>query len=268
MKRRWSPIHCRQGWSRASSTANAPFTVGSGRLFFSRSWSSTSDGLSPTTQNCSAACSRSESGRSQSGSGMAAAVPNRNSGNTSPSEVCWCAMCNKTWRNQYIQYEHQPGLKFAIYFLMSVSHNILWYLSSVFLIASLSLWISRWIVQAMKHELKIRAGDMPPQDIYQLSPSDIKQLLLDVLQPQHTGRYSSNTQSLSQELSTLSHPLHLTDLPLKTPSLYLNAFTHIIFLALIILSSALSCLRLYLFICLCRNPISPWGIIKVLSYLV
>ncbi|KAM9861180.1 phosphorylase b kinase regulatory subunit beta [Aulostomus maculatus] len=45
-----------------------------------------------------------------------------------------------------------------------------------------------WIVQAMKQELKIRAGDMSPQDIYQLSPSDIKQLLLDVLQPQHTGR--------------------------------------------------------------------------------
>lgn len=55
--------------------------------------------------------------------------------------------------------------------------------------------ISRWIVQAMKHELKISAGDMPPQDIYQLSPGDIKQLLLDVLQPQHTGRYSSNTRS-------------------------------------------------------------------------
>ncbi|XP_062327802.1 phosphorylase b kinase regulatory subunit beta [Osmerus eperlanus] len=45
-----------------------------------------------------------------------------------------------------------------------------------------------WIVQAMKHELEIRAGDMPPQDIYQMSPSDVKQLLLDVLQPQHTGR--------------------------------------------------------------------------------
>ncbi|CAL8349542.1 unnamed protein product [Merluccius merluccius] len=41
-----------------------------------------------------------------------------------------------------------------------------------------------WIVQAMKHELQIRAGDMPSQDIYQLSPSDVKQLLLDVLQPQ------------------------------------------------------------------------------------
>ncbi|XP_039549380.1 phosphorylase b kinase regulatory subunit beta isoform X2 [Pimephales promelas] len=45
-----------------------------------------------------------------------------------------------------------------------------------------------WIVQAMKHELKIRAGDMPPQDIYQMSPSDVKQLLLDVLQPQQNGR--------------------------------------------------------------------------------
>ncbi len=40
----------------------------------------------------------------------------------------------------------------------------------------------------MKHELKIRAGDMPPRDIYQMSPSDVKQLLLDVLQPQQTGR--------------------------------------------------------------------------------
>lgn len=54
---------------------------------------------------------------------------------------------------------------------------------------------SRWIVQAMKHELKIRAGDMPPQDIHQLSPSDIKQLLLDVLQPQHTGRYLQHVHS-------------------------------------------------------------------------
>lgn len=42
----------------------------------------------------------------------------------------------------------------------------------------------------MKHELQIRAGDLPPQDIHQLSPSDIKQLLLDVLQPQHTARSS------------------------------------------------------------------------------
>uniref|UniRef100_A0A0E9SFD9 Uncharacterized protein n=1 Tax=Anguilla anguilla TaxID=7936 RepID=A0A0E9SFD9_ANGAN len=49
------------------------------------------------------------------------------------------------------------------------------------------LWCS-WIVQAMKHELKIRAGDLPPRDIFQLSPSEVKQLLLDVLKPEQTGR--------------------------------------------------------------------------------
>lgn len=58
-----------------------------------------------------------------------------------------------------------------------------------------------WIVQAMKHELKIVAGDMPPQDIYQLSPSDIKQLLLDVLQPQHTGRSWLNKRQIDGSLN-------------------------------------------------------------------
>uniref|UniRef100_A0AAQ5XDK3 Phosphorylase b kinase regulatory subunit n=1 Tax=Amphiprion ocellaris TaxID=80972 RepID=A0AAQ5XDK3_AMPOC len=58
-----------------------------------------------------------------------------------------------------------------------------------------------WIVQAMKHELKIRAGDMPPQDIYQLSPGDIKQLLLDVLQPQHTGRSWLNRRQIDGSLN-------------------------------------------------------------------
>ncbi|KAM4602874.1 phosphorylase b kinase regulatory subunit beta isoform 1-T1 [Polymixia lowei] len=58
-----------------------------------------------------------------------------------------------------------------------------------------------WIVQAMKHELKIRAGDMPPQDIYQLSPSDVKQLLLDVLQPQHTGRSWLNRRQIDGSLN-------------------------------------------------------------------
>lgn len=58
-----------------------------------------------------------------------------------------------------------------------------------------------WIVQAMKHELKIRAGDMPPQDIYQLSPSDIKQLLLDVLQPQHTARSWLNRRQIDGSLN-------------------------------------------------------------------
>ncbi|XP_029281033.1 phosphorylase b kinase regulatory subunit beta [Cottoperca gobio] len=58
-----------------------------------------------------------------------------------------------------------------------------------------------WIVQAMKHELKIGAGDMPPQDIYQLSPSDIKQLLLDVLQPQHTSRSWLNRRQIDGSLN-------------------------------------------------------------------
>ncbi|KAM7423631.1 hypothetical protein PAMA_000130 [Pampus argenteus] len=58
-----------------------------------------------------------------------------------------------------------------------------------------------WIVQAMKHELKIRAGDMPPQDIYQISPGDIKQLLLDVLQPQHTSRSWLNRRQIDGSLN-------------------------------------------------------------------
>ncbi|XP_078525491.1 phosphorylase b kinase regulatory subunit beta isoform X1 [Lissotriton helveticus] len=45
-----------------------------------------------------------------------------------------------------------------------------------------------WIIHAMKYELKIRAGDMPAWDLYQLSPSNIKQLLLDILQHQQQGR--------------------------------------------------------------------------------
>ncbi|XP_073715282.1 phosphorylase b kinase regulatory subunit beta isoform X1 [Misgurnus anguillicaudatus] len=58
-----------------------------------------------------------------------------------------------------------------------------------------------WIVQAMKHELKIRAGDMPSQDIYQMSPSDVKQLLLDVLQPQQTGRSWLNRRQVDGSLN-------------------------------------------------------------------
>ncbi|KAJ8271391.1 hypothetical protein COCON_G00102500 [Conger conger] len=58
-----------------------------------------------------------------------------------------------------------------------------------------------WIVHAMKHELEIRAGDMPPQDLYQLSPSDVKQLLLDVLQPQQTARSWLNRRQIDGSLN-------------------------------------------------------------------
>ncbi|XP_035376622.1 phosphorylase b kinase regulatory subunit beta isoform X2 [Electrophorus electricus] len=58
-----------------------------------------------------------------------------------------------------------------------------------------------WIIQAMKHELEIRAGDLRPQDIYQMSPSDVKQLLLDVLQPQQAGRSWLNRRQIDGSLN-------------------------------------------------------------------
>ncbi|KAG7252847.1 hypothetical protein CRUP_030103, partial [Coryphaenoides rupestris] len=58
-----------------------------------------------------------------------------------------------------------------------------------------------WIVQAMKHELKIRAGDTPSQDIYQLSPSEVKQLLMDVLQPQLASRSWLNRRQIDGSLN-------------------------------------------------------------------
>ncbi|ELK15354.1 Phosphorylase b kinase regulatory subunit beta [Pteropus alecto] len=45
-----------------------------------------------------------------------------------------------------------------------------------------------WIIHAMEHELRIRSGDKPATDLCQLSPSEVKRLLLDVLQPQQNGR--------------------------------------------------------------------------------
>nr|XP_057944758.1 phosphorylase b kinase regulatory subunit beta isoform X3 [Doryrhamphus excisus]XP_057944759.1 phosphorylase b kinase regulatory subunit beta isoform X3 [Doryrhamphus excisus] len=86
-----------------------------------------------------------------------------------------------------------------------------------------------WIVQAMKQELKIRAGDMPPQDIYQLSPSDIKQLLLDVLQPEHTGRSWLHRRQIDGSLNRT--PLGFYDrvwqILERTPDGILVAGTHL-----------------------------------------
>lgn len=47
----------------------------------------------------------------------------------------------------------------------------------------------RWIIHAMEYELQIRGGDQPAADLYRLSPSEVKQLLLDILQPPQHGRY-------------------------------------------------------------------------------
>ncbi|OPJ74278.1 phosphorylase b kinase regulatory subunit beta isoform A [Patagioenas fasciata monilis] len=53
-----------------------------------------------------------------------------------------------------------------------------------------------WIIHAMKYELQIRAGDMPAKDLYQMSPSEVKQLLLDILQPQQQGRSWLNRRQI------------------------------------------------------------------------
>ncbi|NXB14012.1 KPBB kinase, partial [Rhagologus leucostigma] len=58
-----------------------------------------------------------------------------------------------------------------------------------------------WIIHAMQYELKIRAGDMPAKDLYQMSPSEVKQLLLDVLQPQQPGRSWLNRRQLDGSLN-------------------------------------------------------------------
>nr|XP_033796705.1 phosphorylase b kinase regulatory subunit beta isoform X2 [Geotrypetes seraphini] len=61
-----------------------------------------------------------------------------------------------------------------------------------------------WIIHAMKYELKIRAGDMPARDLYQLSPSEVKQLLLDILQPQQQGRCWLNKRQIDGSLNRTS----------------------------------------------------------------
>ncbi|ETE72965.1 Phosphorylase b kinase regulatory subunit beta [Ophiophagus hannah] len=58
-----------------------------------------------------------------------------------------------------------------------------------------------WIVHAMKYELKIRAGEMPPMDLYQMSPSEVKQLLLDILHPQQQGRCWLNRRQIDGSLN-------------------------------------------------------------------
>ncbi|XP_036922274.1 phosphorylase b kinase regulatory subunit beta isoform X1 [Sturnira hondurensis] len=58
-----------------------------------------------------------------------------------------------------------------------------------------------WIIHAMEHELQMRSGDQPGKDLYQLSPSEVKQLLLDVLQPQQNGRCWLNRRQINGSLN-------------------------------------------------------------------
>nr|XP_025708128.1 phosphorylase b kinase regulatory subunit beta isoform X5 [Callorhinus ursinus] len=58
-----------------------------------------------------------------------------------------------------------------------------------------------WIIHAMKYELQIRGGDKPARDLYQLSPSEVKQLLLDILQPQKNGGCWLNRRQIDGSLN-------------------------------------------------------------------
>ncbi|XP_078462665.1 phosphorylase b kinase regulatory subunit beta isoform X2 [Lampetra fluviatilis] len=59
-----------------------------------------------------------------------------------------------------------------------------------------------WMIHAMKHELKVRADEPHgAQDLYTLSPSAVKQLLLDVLQPQQHSRAWENRRHLDGSLN-------------------------------------------------------------------
>uniref|UniRef100_G1U904 Phosphorylase b kinase regulatory subunit n=1 Tax=Oryctolagus cuniculus TaxID=9986 RepID=G1U904_RABIT len=58
-----------------------------------------------------------------------------------------------------------------------------------------------WIIHAMEYELQIRSGDKPAKDLYQLSPSEVKQLLLDILQPQQNGRCWLNKRQIDGSLN-------------------------------------------------------------------
>ncbi|XP_037000754.2 phosphorylase b kinase regulatory subunit beta isoform X3 [Artibeus jamaicensis] len=58
-----------------------------------------------------------------------------------------------------------------------------------------------WIIHAMEYELQIRGGDRPAKDLYQLSPSEVKQLLLDILQPQQNGRCWLNRRQIDGSLN-------------------------------------------------------------------
>lgn len=58
-----------------------------------------------------------------------------------------------------------------------------------------------WIIHAMEYELQVRGGDKPAVDLYQLSPSEVKQLLLDILQPQQSGRCWLNRRQIDGSLN-------------------------------------------------------------------
>ncbi|XP_048461941.1 phosphorylase b kinase regulatory subunit beta [Rhincodon typus] len=58
-----------------------------------------------------------------------------------------------------------------------------------------------WIIHAMKHELKIQSENLSDDYVYQMSPSDVKKLLLDTLQPDQHDRSWKNRRHLDGSLN-------------------------------------------------------------------
>ncbi|XP_048402628.1 phosphorylase b kinase regulatory subunit beta isoform X1 [Stegostoma tigrinum] len=58
-----------------------------------------------------------------------------------------------------------------------------------------------WIIHAMKHELKIQSENLSDNYVYQMSPSDVKKLLLDTLQPDQHDRSWKNRRHLDGSLN-------------------------------------------------------------------
>ncbi|XP_072135738.1 phosphorylase b kinase regulatory subunit beta isoform X3 [Mobula birostris] len=58
-----------------------------------------------------------------------------------------------------------------------------------------------WIIHAMKHALKVQGEDLPTDYLYQMSPSDVKKLLLDVLQSDEKERSWLNRRHLDGSLN-------------------------------------------------------------------
>ncbi|XP_072374293.1 phosphorylase b kinase regulatory subunit beta isoform X1 [Scyliorhinus torazame] len=58
-----------------------------------------------------------------------------------------------------------------------------------------------WIIHAMKHELKIRGEDLSTDYVYEMSPSEVKKLLLDTLQLDQHERAWMNKRHLDGSLN-------------------------------------------------------------------
>ncbi|KFQ04024.1 Phosphorylase b kinase regulatory subunit beta, partial [Leptosomus discolor] len=102
---------------------------------------------------------------------------------------------NIIYEKCHLQDEREASIYLFLLLVLQGNINM-----SAEIVGTLQKWFI-WIIHAMKYELKIRAGDMPAKDLYQMSPSEVKQLLLDILQPQQQGRSWLNRRQIDGSLN-------------------------------------------------------------------